>query len=73
MTQYLKGGGGGTKHFFLLILYNFKNIWGGGGMYSAVPVLISVLSSVEKSFENQVGANSLLPARTGFSLLYNKK
>ena len=29
MTQYLKGGGGGTKHFFLLILYNFKNIWGG--------------------------------------------
>ena len=24
MTQYL----GGTKHFFLLILYNFKNIGG---------------------------------------------
>ena len=23
-------GGGGTKHFFLLILYNFKNIGGGG-------------------------------------------
>ena len=23
--------GGGTKHFFLLILYNFKHIGGGGG------------------------------------------
>ena len=27
MTQYW-GGGGGTRHFFLLTLYNFKNIWG---------------------------------------------
>ena len=26
MPQYW----GGTKHFFLLTLYNFKNIWGGG-------------------------------------------
>ena len=25
VTQYW----GGTRHFFLLILYNFKNIWGG--------------------------------------------
>ena len=34
-------GGGGSKHFFLLIFYNFKNIGlGGGGArppYSAVP------------------------------------
>ena len=30
---------GGTRHFFLLILYNFKNI-GGGPPYSAVPVLL---------------------------------
>ena len=46
------GGGGtisdsilgkGTKHFFLLILYNFKNIGGGTcppPPYSAVPVII---------------------------------
>ena len=27
VTQYW----GGTRHFFLLILYNFKNIGGGGG------------------------------------------
>ena len=27
MTEYW----GSTIHFFLLILYNFKNIWGGGG------------------------------------------
>ena len=26
------GGGGGTRHLFLLILYNFKNIGGGGGL-----------------------------------------
>ena len=37
-------GGGGTRHFYLLTLYNFKNIVGGGGgarapraPYSAVP------------------------------------
>ena len=28
MTQYW-GGGGDTRHFFLLTLYNFKNIGGG--------------------------------------------
>ena len=36
MTQYW----GGTKHIFLLILYIFKNIGGGGARappYSAVP------------------------------------
>ena len=33
--------GGGTKHFFLLILYNFKNIGGGGT--PAVPGLLWVL------------------------------
>ena len=27
MTEYW---GGGTRHFFLLTLYNFKNIGGGG-------------------------------------------
>ena len=31
MTQYW--GGGGKGHFFLLILYNFKNI-GGGALIS---------------------------------------
>ena len=41
MTQYW--GGGGTKHFFLLTLYNFKTIGRGGHVpplppYSAVPV-----------------------------------
>ena len=34
--------GGGTRHFFLLNLYNFKNIGGGAhahpAPYSAVPV-----------------------------------
>ena len=25
-----KLGGGATIHFYLLTLYNFKNIWGGG-------------------------------------------
>ena len=45
------GGGEGIKHFFLLILYNFKNIGGGGGgtrapsppPYSAVPDLSEYL------------------------------
>ena len=45
VTQHL-GGGGGTKHFFLLILYNFKKIGGHvppcplpppHPLYSAVP------------------------------------
>ena len=43
VTQYW----GGTKHFFLLILYNFRNIWGGGtcppgppSPYSAVPAIL---------------------------------
>ena len=40
MTQYWEGG---TSHFFLLILYKFKNIGGHmhppGPPYSAVPVL----------------------------------
>ena len=27
MTQYWRGG---TKHFFLLVLYDFNNIGGGG-------------------------------------------
>ena len=46
VTQYR----GGTSHFFLLILYNFKNIWGGGACaqpppppphpYSAVPEMV---------------------------------
>ena len=31
MTEYW----GSTIHFFLLILYNFKNIWGGGCTYGA--------------------------------------
>ena len=38
---------GGTRHFFLLNLYNFKNIGGGGAgaspPYSAVPVVTSSL------------------------------
>ena len=34
MTHY---GGGGTRHFFLLNLYHFKNIGGGGGAH-ALPV-----------------------------------
>ena len=36
MTQYL----GGTRHFLLLTLYNFKNIggWRAGAPCSAVPV-----------------------------------
>ena len=34
MTQYW---GGGTKHFFLLILYNFKNIGGGGARAPPAP------------------------------------
>ena len=29
--DWILGGGGGTIHFFLLTLYNFKNIGGGGG------------------------------------------
>ena len=33
LTQYW----GGTKHFFLLILYNFKNIGGGGGECATPP------------------------------------
>ena len=33
--------GGGTKHFFLLILYNFKNIGGGMPPNSMVPVNVS--------------------------------
>ena len=37
VTQYW----GGTKHFFLLILYSFKKYWGGARApqppYSAVP------------------------------------
>ena len=32
------GRGGGTQHFFLLNLYNFKNI-GGGGMCPPAPLL----------------------------------
>ena len=32
MIQYW-GKGGGKSHFFLLILYNFKNIGGGGGTW----------------------------------------
>ena len=35
MTQHW---GGGTRHFFLLILYNFKNI-GGGHVPPAPPLL----------------------------------
>ena len=37
MTQYL----GGTRHFFLLTLYNFKNI-GGGGQVPPAPRSLSV-------------------------------
>ena len=54
-------GAGDTKHFFLLILYNFKNIGGGGRgggtcpppppPYSVVPVkiLFSVFHSLGQS------------------------
>ena len=42
ISDSILGGGRSAKHFFLLILYNFKNI-GGGGMcpppHSAVPEL----------------------------------
>ena len=53
ISDSIFGGGGGTKHFFLLILYNFKNIWGGACTPRSL-VLISVLSSVEKSFDGIV-------------------
>ena len=40
MIQYWGKGGGGKSHFFLLILYNFKNIGGGGGTWpSRSPLL----------------------------------
>ena len=50
MTEYW---GGGTRHFFLLTLYNFKNMGGAGGRghvhplppYSAVPVFLTKLAS----------------------------
>ena len=61
MPQYW----GDTRHFFLLILYNFKNIgWGGGGgganvspaptPYSAVPVSRELLlvNTEVRSFRN---------------------
>ena len=31
MTRYCGGGGGGTKHLFLLTLYNSKILGGGRG------------------------------------------
>ena len=42
ISDSIWGGGGGTRHFFLLSFYNFKNIWGGGHVppqsrYSTVP------------------------------------
>ena len=45
MTQYW----GGTKHFFLLILYNFKNIGGGGGWL--LPLLCRPCCSCRNSRE----------------------
>ena len=49
-------GGGGTKHFFLLNLYNFKNIGGGHVSpcpppppYSAVPRMNFEISQFETS------------------------
>ena len=59
----LGGGGESTKHFFLLILYNFKNIGGGGG--HVLPLLPSLLR----------GPCSFLPARvaaTRFSFYKNQ-
>ena len=55
MTQYW----GSTRHFFLLILYNFKNIGGGGARaprppYSAVPAKLfanSKISTLESGFK----------------------
>ena len=50
VTQYW--GGGDTRHFFLLNLYNFKNIEGGHvpplPPYSAVPVHAVNTSIAEK-------------------------
>ena len=41
-TQYW----GGTRHFFLLILYNFKNMGGGGGRARALPAPLTPRSLV---------------------------
>ena len=54
MTEYW--GGGGKIHFFLLTLYNFKNIGGEGTCppcppppYSAVPVKLVVFGVTSES------------------------
>ena len=38
MTEYW----GGTIHFFLLTLYNFKNIGGGGLLFLVAELLFSI-------------------------------
>ena len=45
MTQYW----GGTKHFFLLILYNFKNIGGGGEAAPPTPRSLLLLSQQSRT------------------------
>ena len=58
-------GGGGTRHFFLLILYNFKNIRGGGRSaprspaYSAVPGFRTHCLLWNPDSRQQQGTNSI--------------
>ena len=56
------GGGGGTisdsilgrhKTIFLLILYNFGNIWGGGGARAPLPPYSLVPASENVSVKQQ--------------------
>ena len=45
-TQYWGGGGGCTRRFFLLTLYNFKNIWGARAPLTPPPPPPPPLSAV---------------------------
>ena len=44
---------GDTRHFFLLTLYNFKNIGGGGVTCPLVPSPCSAVPATENNIETQ--------------------
>ena len=48
-------GGGGTIHFLLLTLYNFKNIRGEGGMGPLAPLLRGPCESLRLILDSLLG------------------
>ena len=65
ISDSIWGGRWGAKLFFLLILYNFKNIWGGGGTCPPCPptprsLYLELESSAHNSFYTQKATLSVI-------------